>query len=64
MERFLSDLDDINLFRENIRREIIASLVEEKENLIKKATEKTETIIEKQKEVIRDYAHQAYELAV
>ncbi len=63
MERFLSDLDDINLFRENIRREIIASLAEEKENLIKKATEETEIIIEKQKEAIRDYAHQAYELA-
>ena len=63
MERFLSDLDDINLFRENIRREIIASLAEEKKFLIKKATEETEIIIEKQKEVIRDYAHQAYELA-
>lgn len=30
--------------------------------MIKKATEETEIIIEKQKEVIRDYAHQAYEL--
>lgn len=63
MERFLSDLDDIKLFRENIRREIIASLAEERENLIKKTTEKTEIIIEAQKEIIKDYAHQAYALA-
>jgi len=63
MERYLRDLDDIKLFRENIRNEIITSLAETKENLIKKTIEKTERIIENQKEVIKDYAHQAYELA-
>jgi len=63
MEHYLRDLEDINLFRENIRNEIIASLANEKTNLIKNATEKTETIIEKHKETIKNYARQAYELA-
>lgn len=62
MEGFLKDLEDINFFRDNIRSEIIASLGEEKENLIKRAIEKTETTIDKQKDIIKDYAHQAYEL--
>lgn len=63
MEHYLRDLEDISLFRENIRNEIIASLANEKTNLIKNATEKTETIIEKHKETIKDYARQAHELA-
>lgn len=63
MERYLNDLDDIKLFRENIREEIITFLEEDKKSIIEKATEKTETIVEKQKEIISNYAHQAYELA-
>ena len=62
MECFLKDLDNIKLFREKIRKEIIDSLAADKENLVKKAIEKTEATIEKQKEDIKDYAHQAYEL--
>lgn len=63
METYLRDLDDIEQFRDNIRREIIQSLAEDKENLIKKATEKTDAMIEGQKEIIKGYAHEAYELA-
>lgn len=62
LEKFLRDLDDIALFRENIRKEIILSLAEDRENLIKKATEKTNEIIDGQKETIKDYAHKAYDL--
>jgi phage-related protein len=54
MEIYLNDLDDIKIFRDNIRREIIASLAEYKENLMKKTAEKTETIIESQRDSIRD----------
>ena len=63
MGTYLRDLDDIKQFRDNIRREIIQSLAEDKENLIKKATEKTDAMIEGQKEIIKGYAHEAYELA-
>ena len=63
MEQYLRDLDDIKQFSDNIRMEIIQSLDEDKENLIKKATEKTDTIIEGQKEIIKSYAQEAYELA-
>lgn len=62
LERFLRDLDDIVLFRENIRKEIILSLADDRENLIKTAAEKTNEIIEGQKEIIKDYAHEAYDL--
>ena len=53
METYLRDLDDIEQFRDNSRREIIQSLAEDKENLIKKATEKTDAMIEGQKEIIK-----------
>ncbi len=63
MEQYLRDLDDIKQFRDNICREIIQSLAEDKENLIKKATEKTEAMIEGEKDIIKGYAQEAYELA-
>jgi len=62
LENFLNDLDDINLFRENIRKDIIASLAEYKDKLIQTASEKTETILEKQKEEIKGLAQKAYDL--
>lgn len=62
LEHYLKDLDDISLFRDKIRNEIIASLAEDKQKVIKSATEKTKYIIEKQKEEIQSLAHQAYEL--
>lgn len=63
MEKYLSDLDDIQQFRENIRRDIISSLTEFREELIKKATDKAEQVVEGQKNIVRDYAHDAYLLA-
>lgn len=63
MEQYLKDLDDIKQFRDEIRKEIIKSLANDKEILIKKATEKTEVIIERQKDIIKGYAQEAYELA-
>lgn len=63
MEKYLSDLDDIQQFRENIRRDIISSLTEFREELIKKATDKAEQVVEEQKNIVRDYAHDAYLLA-
>lgn len=63
IEKYLKDLNNIKEFRDNIRSEIIQSLAKDKENLLKKATEKTEAIVEEQKKEIKDYAHEAYELA-
>ena len=62
IEKYLKDLNNIKEFRDNIRSEIIQSLDKDKENLLKKATEKTEAIVEEQKKEIKDYAHEAYEL--
>ena len=62
IEKYLKDLNNIKEFRDNIRSEIIQSLAKDKENLLKKATEKTEAIVEVQKKEIKDYAHEAYEL--
>lgn len=62
IEKYLKDLNNIKEFRDNIRSEIIQSLAKDKENLLKKATEKTEAIVEEQKKEIKDYAHEAYEL--
>ena len=62
IEKYLKDLNNIKEFRDNIRSEIIQSLDKDKENLLKKATEKTEAIAEDQKKEIKDYAHEAYEL--
>lgn len=62
IEKYLKDLNNIKEFRDNIRSEIIKSLDKDKENLLKKATEKTEAIVEEQKKEIKDYAHEAYEL--
>lgn len=62
IEKYLKDLNNIKEFRDNIRSEIIQSLNKDKENLLKKATEKTEAIVEEQKKEIKDYAHEAYEL--
>lgn len=63
MEIYLEDLNDIKKFRYNIRKEIVDSLNPEKDNLVRKATEKTEAMIEGQKDIIKGYAHEAYELA-
>lgn len=63
MEQYLKDLDDIKQFRDDIRKEIISSLSEYKESLIKKATDETNALIEKQKETIQSTAVEAYELA-
>lgn len=63
MDQYLSDLGDIQQFRENIRSEIISSLTEFREELIKKASDKTIEMVEGQKEIIRGYAHDAYLLA-
>lgn len=63
MDQYLSDLGDIQQFRENIRSEIISSLTEFREELIKKASDKTMEMVEGQKEIIRGYAHDAYLLA-
>lgn len=62
MEKYLSDLETIEEFRGNIRREIIASLTSYKTELIKTVTDKSNKVIENQKEVIEDCAHQAYDL--
>lgn len=62
IEKYLKDLNNIKEFRDNIRSEIIQSLNKDKENLLKKATEKTEAIVEEQRKEIKDYAHEAYEL--
>lgn len=62
IEKYLKDLNNIKEFRDNIRSEIIQSLDKDKENLLKKATEKTKAIVEDQKKEIKDYAHEAYEL--
>lgn len=63
MDQYLSDLGDIQQFRENIRSEIISSLTEFREELIKKASDKTMEMVEGHKEIIRGYAHDAYLLA-
>lgn len=63
MEQYLSDLHDIKQFRDNIYREIVSSLSGDKEELIQKATKKVDEMVEGQKETIREYAKEAYELA-
>ncbi len=74
IDHYLNDLDDISKFKDAIRKKIIDSLneyvesvkkeiAEEEENTLKKVDEKANEIIESQKEVIKGYAKDAYELA-
>ena len=62
MEHYLDDLESLQLLRDEIRKEMIESLVVEKDKIIEASSKKIEGIIEDQKETIKSYAHNAYEL--
>lgn len=63
IDRYLKDLDDIVLFKANICQEIKQSIAHEEDEIVNLALDAIEKLIEKQKDLIKDYAGQAYELA-
>lgn len=63
INEYLRDIDNIKLFRDNIRKEIIDSLLLDKDRLIREMCERTDVIIKDQKEIIKRNAHEAYDLA-